>query len=107
MDEITSMKRFQRILNKYRYVFVDVYAEWCGPCKRIAPQIEELANEHKDIKFIKINCDTLPDLAKSLEVSSLPTFILFNKGMIIEKVKGANIEKVKELLDHSRVSSVF
>lgn len=99
MEEITSIKRFGDIINKYTYVFIDFSAEWCGPCKKIAPEIEELAEEYEDtIKFVKIDCDNFKPLAGGYGVKSLPTFILLHDGEEVGRVKGANIEKVKAML---------
>lgn len=65
---------------------VDFYADWCGPCKMLAPNLETLANEVTDIKVCKVNVDSSPDLARQFNVFSIPTLILFKDG---EKIKQA------------------
>jgi thioredoxin 1 len=104
MEKVTSKKHFQTILENHRYVFLDVYAKWCGPCMRIAPEIEILAEQHEDIKFIKMNCDDHKGIAKDLDITTLPTFLLFDEGISIGKVDRADIKKVKNLLRSSRIS---
>jgi thioredoxin 1 len=70
-------------------VFVDFYAEWCGPCKITTPLIEELSEENKNIKFVKINVDENSDLASKYSVFSIPTFFIFKNGEIVSQFVGA------------------
>lgn len=74
------------ILESKGLCLVDFYADWCGPCKMIAPFIEELAKERPDVKIGKINVDTAPELAVKYGVMSIPTLIVFKDG---EKTKVA------------------
>lgn len=70
-----------------------VYADWCGPCKQIAPHFERLAKEHskpKKVAFAKINVDTQQSISSALGVSAMPTFKIFRGGSCIETIKGAN-----------------
>lgn len=70
-------------------VLVDFWAEWCGPCRMIAPTIEELADEYKDkIKFGKIDTDKNRDVPVKFDIQAIPTIILFNKGEIAHKFVG-------------------
>ena len=66
-------------------VLVDFYAEWCGPCKMLAPILEDVSNERNNIKIIKINTDEFPDLAQKYGIMSIPTLILFDNGKEINK----------------------
>ena len=62
-------------------VFVDFWAEWCGPCRMVSPVIEELSNDYDGkVKFVKVNIDEAGDLASSYQVYSIPTLVLFLKG---------------------------
>ena len=71
-------------------VLVDFWAEWCGPCKVIAPILEEIAAEQAgSIRIAKVNVDEAPDLARRFEVMSIPTFILFNDGVPAKRMVGA------------------
>ena len=71
-------------------VLVDFWAEWCGPCKMIAPVLDELAGEHGDsITFTKLNVDEAPDVARRQGVMSIPTLIVFKEGQPAKRIVGA------------------
>ena len=71
-------------------VLVDFWAEWCGPCKMIAPILEEIAVEQENIKIAKVNVDDSPDLARRYEIMSIPALIVFENGEPAKKLIGAN-----------------
>ena len=84
-------------------VLVDFWAEWCGPCKMIAPILEEIAVEQENIKIAKVNVDDSPDLARRYEIMSIPALIVFENGepakkLIGAKPKGALLEEIGEFL---------
>ena len=71
-------------------VLVDFWAEWCGPCKMIAPVLEEIAKEQAGkITIVKLNVDDNPDTARRYEVMSIPTLMLFNNGSLEKRLVGA------------------
>ena len=71
-------------------VLVDFWAEWCGPCKMIAPVLEEIASEHAGtLRVAKLNVDDSPDVARRFEVMSIPTLILFKEGEPQVRIVGA------------------
>ncbi|MFN8016477.1 MAG: thioredoxin [Acidimicrobiia bacterium] len=71
-------------------ILVDFWAEWCGPCKMIAPVLDEIATENSDKLTIgKVNVDENPDLARRFEVMSIPTLIVFKDGQPIKRLVGA------------------
>lgn len=71
-------------------VLVDFWAEWCGPCKLIAPILGEIAQEHAGkITIAKLNVDENPDLAMKYNVMSIPTLLVFNRGVIAKRLVGA------------------
>lgn len=67
---------------------VDFYAEWCGPCKQLAPVLEQLEKELPKIKFYKLNVDHAQDIAAQFGVMSIPCLILFNHGKEIDRIVG-------------------
>lgn len=80
-------------------VLVDFFATWCGPCKMVSPLIEKLDTQYSDIKFFKLDIEAVPEIASELEVSTVPTFILYNDGKVVNIVRGAAPPKIKAALD--------
>lgn len=87
----SSQDAFKKdVLDEKGVVFVDFYADWCGPCKATAPIIDELAEEMKDVKFVKVNVDENQDLAGKYSVFSIPTFMVFEGGEVKNQFVGAH-----------------
>lgn len=77
------------VLKSEKPVLVDFYADWCGPCKMVAPIIEEIARDYSDkVKVGKINVDEQSSLAIKYGIQSIPTVILFKKGEVVQKIVG-------------------
>jgi len=101
--EVTE-KEFKEIVgNGHKLVVVDFYAEWCMPCLMLAPIIDDLADEIKEVKFVKINIDENQELASKYSVSSIPCLVIFKDGEEVDRLVGAHdggiIEKrVREFL---------
>ena len=72
-----------------RPAIVDFYATWCGPCRMVGPVLEEIAEEHSDIKVGKINVDEEQELAAQFQIMSIPTLMVVKDGKITEKTMGA------------------
>ncbi len=71
-------------------MLVDFWAEWCGPCKMLAPILEEIANEQEGVlRIAKVDVDQAPNLARRFEVMSIPTLIVFSKGTPAKRLVGA------------------
>ncbi|MEG0276613.1 MAG: thioredoxin [Coprobacillus sp.] len=79
---------FKDLLNSGETVFVDFFATWCGPCKMLAPSIEKLADEHPEVKVVKIDTDQIPSLAMEYQVQSIPTLIAFKNGQPVNRQMG-------------------
>lgn len=72
-------------------VLVDFWAEWCGPCKQLAPVLDEIAVQYDgEIKVAKVNIDESPNLARDCQVMSLPTLSVFKSGEVVKKLVGAH-----------------
>jgi len=84
-----------------KLVIVDFYATWCGPCRYIAPKLEEMSKqeEFKNVIFLKVDVDDNDDIAKRYSVSCMPTFIYIKNKEKVDELSGANEAKLTELLN--------
>ncbi|KAJ6095574.1 Thioredoxin [Penicillium sp. IBT 16267x] len=98
---ISSNEQFNSLLNSSRVVVADFYADWCGPCKAIAPVYDSLARQlsrPNQITFTKINGDQQKDLAQAYSVRAYPTFIVFENGRKTQTVAGADPRRLNEVI---------
>lgn len=79
----------QEVLNSDKPVLMDFWAPWCGPCRIVAPLVEEIAKERSDIKVVIINVDEEQELAMQFGVMSIPTLVVMKNGKIVNQVTGA------------------
>ena len=97
IKHLTNSNEFEQEI-KEGLVVVDFYADWCGPCQMLAPVLEELDKEGK-VKIVKIDVDSLPDLARQFRVMSIPTVMLFKNGQFVKKQLGyMPLEALKEFV---------
>lgn len=80
MAVLNNEQDFQKVLQDNDTVLVDFYADWCGPCKMMAPVLEEFTKENPSVTVCKVNVDDAPQLASKFSVMSIPTFISFKNG---------------------------
>jgi thioredoxin 1 len=87
---VTDASFANDVLNSDKPVLVDFWATWCGPCRMVAPVLEEIAGEHADkITVAKLDVDANPTVARDYQVLSIPTLILFKGGEPVKQIVGA------------------
>ncbi|XP_041475156.1 thioredoxin-1-like [Lytechinus variegatus] len=96
VKQIESVEDCASFLEHNSLAVIDFYADWCGPCKMIAPKVKELALANASVKFGKVNVDDAEEVAQKYEVSAMPTFILFKDGKKFDTIVGANEAKLRE-----------
>lgn len=96
---ITSSQEFNNVINSPdTLIIIDFHAQWCGPCKRIAPDYNKLATEYNNCIFLKINIEECERIAEKYNVSALPTFICLKNNEIVFESSGANLQKIRDFL---------
>ncbi len=85
---VTSDNFHDEVINSDKPVLLDFWASWCGPCRMIAPIVEEIAAERSDIKVGKINVDEEPALATQFGVMSIPTLVVMKDGEVVNQAVG-------------------
>jgi thioredoxin 1 len=88
MELVTSQELEQMKSNKQK-LFIDFFAEWCGPCKMIIPKLESFESDFPDIKFVKVDIDKNRDYVMKLGIRSVPTIMVFNGDEIVDTSIGA------------------
>lgn len=102
VKEITDTKSWEiDVMSSPVPVFVDFWAEWCGPCRMVSPVVEELSGDYDGkVNFVKVNVDQVNELSSKYNVFSIPTLALFNKGQIVaQQVGAASKESYKNMID--------
>lgn len=98
---ITKETFEKEVLQSEKPVLLDFFAAWCGPCKMIAPILDEIAEEREDIKVCKVNVDEEPELAAQYQVVSIPTLFIIKDGKIVNQSLGAKPKaQILEMLEY-------
>ena len=89
INDVTDADFQAEVIEHEKAVLVDFWAPWCGPCRVIAPSLEEIAGEREDLRIVKLNVDDNQATAARYDVMSIPTLILFKNGEPAHKIVGA------------------
>jgi thioredoxin 1 len=96
LSEVTDANFTAEVIESEGPVLVDFWAPWCGPCRVVAPVLEEIASERPDLRIVKLNVDDNQQTAAQYQVLSIPTLILFKGGAPVKTVVGAYPKKKLE-----------
>ena len=88
LNKVNNTNFKSMVLENPKPVLVDFYADWCGPCKMLAPLVEQVAAESNDYEVYKLNVDEAPELAANFGVMSIPTLIVFKNGEVAGRTVG-------------------
>ena len=102
MKAVTDADFASEVLDNDKPVLVDFWAEWCGPCRMVAPILEEISNEHGDkIEIVKLNIDENPQVPQKYGVMQIPTMNVYKGGEVVKQIMGAKPKAalLKDLAD--------
>ncbi|KAJ9074355.1 thioredoxin trx1 [Entomophthora muscae] len=99
VKEIKTVEEFHELIKCGKLVICDFHAQWCGPCKTVAPKFAELAAENPDVEFCKIDVDVVPKAAEFAKVKAMPTFTCYKAGEELKQIVGANIAGIKKVIE--------
>ncbi|HEV2770867.1 MAG TPA: thioredoxin [Solirubrobacteraceae bacterium] len=97
LKDVTDTNFQAEVLEADKPTLVDFWAPWCGPCRVVAPVLEELASERDDLQIVKLNVDENQQVAGQFGIFSIPTMILFKHGQVAHKIVGAYPKRKLEL----------
>jgi thioredoxin 1 len=102
---LNSESQFKTLISSSKVTLVDWFAEWCGPCKAVAPELDRMEKEFPQIQFIKVDVDKFPSLAAAYSVSAMPTFTFIKNSKSLDTIVGADVNKIRLLLSKLGSSS--
>ena len=106
VKEISSDSEFNSEIKGPGLVVVDYFATWCGPCRNIAPFVEELSRKYPQVKFLKVDSDKVQGVCSERRISSLPTFQFFIKGNQVDEMKGADASTLESKVVQHKVDAI-
>ena len=94
---ITLLSLKQLMASEQRLIVLDCYAQWCGPCKKIAPEVSQLQEKYDNkILVIKVDVEECDDIAEHFQIQAMPTFVFLKHNTLLEKVLGANMGVINQ-----------
>mmetsp|Transcript_74885 Transcript_74885/g.86941 ORF Transcript_74885/g.86941 Transcript_74885/m.86941 type:complete len:154 (-) Transcript_74885:66-527(-) len=95
---IASLSEFQTVIRQPKLTVVDFFAQWCGPCKAIAPQVQRMAEAKPNVNFIKVDVDQAGDVAAEYRIRAMPTFMFFKDGNKLHTFEGADVQQLSHFV---------
>lgn len=95
---IATLADFKALIDSGKKIAVDFWADWCGPCRVISPVFENLAQEHTDITFLKVDVDNAAEISAEVGIRAMPTFYTFYDGQKLGELVGADRAKLEQLI---------
>lgn len=95
---VVNLSEYERLIQMNVNAVTYFWASWCGPCQMMSPYFEELSKKHPHVEFLKVNIDEGQDIVEKCKVLSIPTFIFYKDGKIIDRLVGANKEKLRQMV---------
>ncbi len=102
VKSITDDELVGEILNFKGVVLLEMWAEWCAPCKQISPMLDRLSEEFKDVKFLRANVDESPAMVSKYQIRALPNILLFKDGNVIDQMVGVySIGHIRKMIEEN------
>ena len=96
---LNNVSELKKEIERDKLNVIDFWAEWCGPCVRIAPDYEKLSVEYKNVNFFKVNVDSAKDIVELFNIKCMPTFIFIKNNKYLERVEGADLNNLIKIID--------
>jgi len=98
VQELTALIQIQQATRQDNLSIIDYYADFCAPCRQIAPKIKDLAILYPNVSFYKVDVENVDDAATAYNVNAMPTFHFWKNGILLETIVGANLSAFKSVL---------